>query len=393
MVSAPLSDARNHASAPRPRIALIAGTRPECLKLASTHAALLRRAEPLLIGSGQHPAMVARTCAHLGLTLDLTLPAPPPPATLSRSVRHLRDGLRDALVRLAPAAVVVQGDTSTAYAGALAARLAGVPLAHLEAGLRTADPRRPFPEEPFRRRIAPLARWHFAPTLGAAAHLRAEGIADGAIHVVGNPIVDLLRETVQGEPLEPCPVGWRDRFERLLTLTLHRRENYGRGLDAVCAAMRALLERHPDLGLVCPVHPNPLVGTRMRRLLADHPRAILTEPLDYRPFVRLLAASTLVVTDSGGIQEEVPYLGVPTLVVREATERPECLDTGVVRLVAPQPEAIVAAVDLALTQPRPRPMPFDADAPFGDGHAGERVAAVLLAALPAPHASLTRCSA
>lgn len=378
-----MSPVRNLEGAP-PRIALIAGTRPECLKLASTYAALRQGATPLLIGSGQHPAMVARTCAHLGLALHLSLPPPPPPATLSRSVRHLRDGLRATLEQVAPAAVVVQGDTSTAYAGALAARLAGLPIAHLEAGLRTADPRRPFPEEPFRRRIAPLARWHFAPTRGAAANLRAEGIAPGAIHVVGNPIVDLLRETVSSEPLEPCSIGWRDRFARLITLTLHRRENYGRGLDAVCEAMLALLERHPDLGLVCPVHPNPLVGARMRRLLGGQRRAILAEPLDYRPFVRLLAASTLVVTDSGGIQEEVPYLGVPTLVVREATERPECLDSGVVRLVAPQPAAIVAAVEFALTQPRPRPLPFDAAAPFGDGHAGERVAAVLLEALRSP---------
>jgi UDP-N-acetylglucosamine 2-epimerase (non-hydrolysing) len=373
--------------APPPRIALIAGTRPECLKLASTVGALQHAAQPVLIGSGQHPAMVARTCAHLGLALDLSLPPPPPPATLSRSVRHLRDGLREALERLAPVAVVVQGDTSTAYAGALAARLAGVPIAHLEAGLRTPDPRRPFPEEPFRRRIAPLARWHFAPTRGAAANLRAEGIGAESIHVVGNPIVDLLRETLLGEPLEPCPIGWRDRFSRLVTLTLHRRENYGRGLDAVCAAMRTLLDRHADLGLVCPVHPNPVVGARMRRLLAGHPRAILAEPLDYRPFVRLLAASTLVVTDSGGIQEEVPYLGVPTLVVREATERPECLDSGVVRLVAPQPDAIIAAVDVALTQPRPAPLPFDAAAPFGDGRTGTRVAAVLLQALQATPAA------
>jgi UDP-N-acetylglucosamine 2-epimerase (non-hydrolysing) len=368
----------------RPRIVLIAGTRPECLKLASLHAALRERAEVLLLSSGQHPDMVARTCAHLGLVPDETLPAIPQPAALSRSVRHLRDALRDALQRLAPDAAIVQGDTSTAYAGALAARLAGVPLGHLEAGLRTDDPRRPFPEEPFRRRIAPLARWHFAPTPRAAGHLRDEGIAPGAIEVVGNPIVDLLRETLAVETPDPCPTGWRERFTRVLTLTLHRRENYGRGLDVVCGAMRTLLDTHPDLGLVCPVHPNPAIGLRMRRQLGDHPRALLVAPLDYRPFVRLLAASSLVVTDSGGIQEEVPYLGVPTLVVRESTERPECLAGGVVRLVPPQPAALLAAIDAALAQPRPRPVPFDAAAPFGDGRSGERVAARLLADLALP---------
>lgn len=366
-----------------PRIVLIAGTRPECLKLASLHAALRARAQVLLLGSGQHPAMVARTLAHLGLAADRELPPVPQPATLSRSVRHLRDQLREALQQLAPDAVVVQGDTSTAYAGALAARLAGVPLGHLEAGLRTADPRRPFPEEPFRRRIAPLARWHFAPTRGAAAQLRAEGIDAAAIHVVGNPIVDLLRETLAAPGEDPCPTGWRARFARVLTLTLHRRENYGRGLDEVCGAMRTLLDSHPDLGLVCPVHPNPTVGLRMRRQLGDHPRALLVPPLDYRPFVRLLRDSALVVTDSGGIQEEVPYLGVPTLVVREATERPEALRDGVVRLVSPHPEALLAAIDEVLARPRPVPLPFDANAPFGDGHTGERVARLLLAALPA----------
>jgi UDP-N-acetylglucosamine 2-epimerase (non-hydrolysing) len=361
------------AAASRLRIALVAGTRPECLKLASTYEALRGVSEPIVIGSGQHPAMVARTFGHVGVPVHHALAAVPPQTPLSRTVRWLRDHLRDALRDGGFDAVVVQGDTSTAYAGALAGKAAGVPVAHLEAGLRTHDPRRPFPEEPFRRWIAPLARWHFAPTPSAKANLLREGIADAAVEVTGNPIVDLLRSTLEGAP-EPCPVGWRDRFGRLATLTLHRRENYGRGLDAVCEAVIALLDAHPDLGVVCPVHPNPQVGARMTKWLGSHARVILAAPLDYRPFVRLLSESTLVITDSGGIQEEVPYLGVPTLVVREETERPECLATGCVRLVPPHPGHVLAAVDAVLAAPRPRALPFDAQAPFGDGRCGVRVA-------------------
>lgn len=361
-------------SAPRPRIALVAGTRPECLKLASTYEALRGVAAPVMIGSGQHPAMVLQACAHLGLPVDAMLPPVPPHTPLSRTVRWLRDHVRGAIAGFD--AVVVQGDTSSAYAGALAGRAAGVPVAHLEAGLRTHDPRRPFPEEPFRRWIAPLARWHFAPTPMAARNLLREGIAGESVHVVGNPIVDLLRATIEA-PGEACAVGWRAHFARLATLTLHRRENYGRGLDAVCEAVLAMLQAHPDLGIVCPVHPNPQVGARMRHWLGAHPRVLLAAPLAYRPFVRLLAESTLVITDSGGIQEEVPYLGVPTLVVREETERPEGLATGCVRLVAPQARQVMAAVDAVLREPRPRAVAFDENAPFGDGRAGLRVARIL----------------
>jgi len=329
----------------------------------------------MVLSSGQHPQMVARSFAHVGVPIDRTLAPVPPHATLSRTVQWLRGNIAEAV--RGQDAVVVQGDTSTAYAGALAGRLARVHVAHLEAGLRTRDPRRPFPEEPFRRWIAPLARWHFAPTPMAREHLLREGIAPAAVHVVGNPIVDLLRSTLE-EPAEPCPIGWRERFARLVTLTLHRRENYGRGLDAVCSTVLNLLDTHPDLGVACPVHPNPQVGARMRRWLGAHPRVLLVAPLDYRPFVRLLSESTLVITDSGGIQEEVPYLGVPTLVVREDTERPEALATGCVQLVPPEPGRVAQAVDAVLAAPRPRALPFDAHAPFGDGRAGVRVMQTLL---------------
>ena len=362
------------------RVLVLAGTRPECIKLASVVRAL--RGEPglhaSLVASGQHPGMVARTCAHLGLVPDRSLAPVPPGSSLSHTVRHLRDQAVDCARELQASALLVQGDTSTAYAGALAGRIAGIPVAHVEAGLRTATPMRPFPEEPFRRRIAGLARWHFAPTAAAARNLFDEGIAPSAVHVVGNTGIDALRRAL-AEP--GAQLGAAAGPARVVTLTLHRRENYGRGLDHVAAAILALLALHADLRVTCPMHPNPVVGARLRRLLGGHPRIDLVEPMEYQPFVRLLAASALVVTDSGGIQEEAPYLGIPVLVVREATERPEALAYGGLRLVPPQPARIVQAATQALAAPRPRAVAFGPDAPFGDGRSGQRIARILASAL------------
>jgi UDP-N-acetylglucosamine 2-epimerase (non-hydrolysing) len=367
-------------STPRPhpaRIAIVAGTRPECLKTAAVVRAFAAAAgfDVHLVNSGQHRELVESTFAHLGLAPNHVLPALQNGLSLSRGIRHLRGSLRDAFGQIAPRLVLVQGDTSTAYAGALAARDLRLPLAHVEAGLRTGDPMRPFPEEPFRRRIAPLADWHFAPTPGAAANLLSEGVPQARVHVVGNTIIDELRLALSS--VKCAQDGFFPASEEILTLTLHRRENYGRGLDLVCDAVLEVLARRPGLAVVCPVHPNPTVGNRIRRLLGGQARVRLVEPMPYRPFVRLLQASALVVTDSGGIQEEAPYLGVPVLVARDATERPEALATGGTRLVPLHRDAIVAAIDHSLASPRPAPLPFSPAAPFGDGHSGARIVAIL----------------
>lgn len=358
------------------RVLVLVGTRPEAIKLASLVEAL--HAQPGLItnfvSSGQHPRMVASTLEHLGLSADMALPPVPSGSSLSRTVRHLRDHCKDAAIGWGADVIVVQGDTATAYAGALAGHAAGIPVAHIEAGLRTQTPLRPFPEEPFRRRIATLAAWHFAPTRIAADHLLAEGMADGAVHVVGNTVIDILRRTLHALP-SPLAVGDH------VVLTLHRRENYGHGMDEVCSAVVGLLARHPRLRVVSPLHPNPVVGARMRRLLGGHPRIELMPPLDYQPFIHLIATARLVITDSGGIQEEAPYVGVPVLVVRDATERPEAFGYGGLRLVPPMHDAVLAAAEAALSATRPAPMPFDASAPFGDGHSGLRIAGLLASAL------------
>ena len=365
------------------RVLIAAGTRPECLKLASVVRALRAQdgLHTLLLNSGQHQAMVERTFAQLGMSCDLA-PGQISAASLSHALSALRAQIRQAAREHGADLVVSQGDTSTAYAAALAARDLGLPLAHVEAGLRTSHPYRPFPEELFRRRIAPIAQLHFAPTQQAAANLRGEGVAEERIHQVGNSVIDLLREEV--ERSEPTPLPFLPATSAHIALTLHRRENYGRGLDLVCAAVLELLQRHADLGLVCPVHPNPAVGSRIRRHLAGHARIALVEPLDYRLFIALLARARLAITDSGGIQEEAPYLGTPVVVVRENTERPESVALGAATLVPLKPERIVAEADRLLRAAPPARLAFAPESPYGDGRSGERIAATIARFLEKP---------
>jgi len=332
------------------------------------------RGRCVLLNSGQHDAMVRSTFAHLDIDCDLA-PGQLMPMSLSHAVRALRDRVREAAIASDATLLVSQGDTSTAYATALAARDLGLPLAHVEAGLRSDHPWRPFPEELFRRRIAPIAALHFAPTVAATRNLLREGIMPTRVFQVGNTVVDLLREEV--ERTVERPLSFLPPTQRLLTLTLHRRENYGRGLDVACAAVLDLLATDPDLGLVCPVHPNPAVGARIRRHLYGHPRIALVDPLDYRDFIALLKRSQLIITDSGGIQEEAPYLGVPVLVVRENTERPESVALGCARLVPLDRTRIVDDARQMLSQPGLPRLPFSPQAAYGDGHSGARIAAVL----------------
>lgn len=364
------------ANSPNSRVLVVAGTRPECLKLASVVRALRATPslQPLLLNSGQHQAMVKRTFAQLDLHCDLVNPQIAS-ASLSHALAALRDGVRRVAREQSAALVVSQGDTSSAYAAALAARDLGLPLAHVEAGLRTSHPYRPFPEELFRRRIAPIARLNFAPTAQAAANLRSEGVAGERIFQVGNSVIDLLREQV--EDSRPLALPFLPDTPRHIALTLHRRENYGRGLDLVCAAVLQLLDLHDDIGVVCPVHPNPAVGSRIRRHLSAHPRINLVDPLDYRPFIALLAHARLAITDSGGIQEEAPYLGTPVLVVRENTERPESVALGAATLVPLKTERIVAEANRLLAVPAPLRLPFAPESAYGDGRSGERIAAAI----------------
>ena len=363
----------------RMRIALVVGTRPECLKLASVATALREHGSStcLLVNSGQHREMVERSLAQHDLTADITA-AQCESGSLSVTLQRLRAAIRDSVRDAGATLLAAQGDTSTAYATALAARDLEIPLAHVEAGLRTDHPLRPFPEEHFRRRIARLADWHFAPTASAERNLLIEGVASERIHRVGQTSIDLLRDAVD-HPCAESELPQLPATRHLIVLTLHRRENYGRGLDIVCKAVLDLLAERADVGVLCPLHPNPAVGARIRQHLSAHPRIALTPPLDFRPFIAVLARATLAITDSGGIQEEAPYLGTPILIARANTERPESLALGTANLVAVDAQSIVHAASHLLDAPRPPRLPFDIHAPYGDGRAGARIAQHLLA--------------
>jgi UDP-N-acetylglucosamine 2-epimerase (non-hydrolysing) len=276
--------------------------------------------------------------------------------------------------QIRPRVVVVQGDTSTAYAGARAAAAAGCPVAHVEAGLRTADAGDPFPEEWFRRRITGYADHHFVPTALARANLLAEGVDAATVYVTGNTGIDSLRRVLAD--LAAHPAGLPSTRSRV-AVTLHRRENWDDNADVVCSALLDLAGRRPDLTFLLPVHPNPRIARRLERRLGSHPAFALVAPMGYRAFVAEAASAALLISDSGGIQEEAPHLGVPLLVPRSCTERPEALATGFVHLVEIDREAIVRQAMALLAGPRRPPVPFHAAAPFGDGRAAARIVDVI----------------
>jgi UDP-N-acetylglucosamine 2-epimerase (non-hydrolysing) len=286
--------------------------------------------------------------------------------------------------------VLVQGDTTSAAAASLAAFYAGVPVGHVEAGLRTGDKRQPFPEEVNRRIASVVADLHFAPTAWARDNLLREGVPAGDIFVTGNPVIDALRWVTQRPaPAAVAALVGTDPAVRTILVTMHRRENFGQPLEDVCQALRTLAEAYAGtVRLVYPVHLNPNVQQPVRRLLGGLPNVILTEPLDYLTFAHVLKRSALVMTDSGGLQEEAPGLGLPTLVLRTVTERPEGVQAGTVRLLGTDPERIVSETRKLLDDPAAYARLARAANPYGDGHAAERIVQALLAraGLPAPAA-------
>jgi UDP-N-acetylglucosamine 2-epimerase (non-hydrolysing) len=369
-----------------PRLALVVGTRPEAIKVAPVALAARAsgRIEPTVIVTGQHADLAHQALERFGVAVDRRLePLPDGPRGQDRLLAHLLPGLTDALVASAPSAVLVQGDTASAFAGALAGHLLRLPVAHLEAGLRSFDKANPFPEETYRRAIAPIADLHLAPTEGAAANLAAEGI-DRGVHCIGNTVIDAVQAIASGTRLA-APAG----AHRRVLVTVHRRENWGAPLRGILAAVKEVVRRVPDIEVVLPVHPNPAVRLPIVEALGGIPRIVLLDPLDHAPFVQALAGSTLVLSDSGGVQEEAPALGVPVLVLRETTERPEAVAAGCARLVGTDPERIVAtAVDLLTDEAKRRSMAQVAN-PFGDGAAAPRAIEAILSHLglgsaPAP---------
>jgi UDP-N-acetylglucosamine 2-epimerase (non-hydrolysing) len=294
------------------------------------------------------------------------------------AVRTLR-GVTGLLERILPDVVVVQGDTTTAMSAALAAFHMRIPVAHVEAGLRTNNLSQPFPEEANRRLIAQIAHWHFAPTALSASNLVCEGVGEGSIHVTGNTVVDALLLIADRQyEFPPGPIADVVRgTDRIVLVTAHRRENWGPPFGRICAAVGGIARSREDVRVLFATHGNPTLAATARATLGTEPRVHLVGPQEYLPFVKLMMAATVIISDSGGIQEEASTLGRPTLVMREVTERLEAVDAGVARLVGTDTNRIVSQALLLLDRRETHTHTAISPSPFGDGHAAERIAEVL----------------
>ncbi|HEY0450654.1 non-hydrolyzing UDP-N-acetylglucosamine 2-epimerase [Actinophytocola sp.] len=370
-------------------ILLLVGTRPEAVKAAPVALALAEQPglRPVLVHSGQHAAMVEQALAPFGLAPDERLALTRTTGGQAELFAGLLPALDELLTRRPPAALLVQGDTSTALAGALAAFWRGIPVVHLEAGLRTGDLTAPFPEEANRQLVARIAALHLAPTAVAAGALAGESLAHPRIVVTGNTVVDaaLRIAALEAPAVNPDLVAVERELEahggRLVLVTAHRRESWGAPLDEVLGAVAVLADRHPDVHVLLPMHPNPAVRGQVVAALGGHPRVTLTEPLAYPDLVRVLRRAALVLTDSGGIQEEAPSFGVPVLVLREVTERTEAVHAGCAWLVGTDRPRILVEADRMLQASLRIPLHSN---PFGDGRAAERVCAAIADLLTRP---------
>lgn len=359
------------------RVLVAFGTRPEAIKLAPVIQELRRRplVELTVVTTAQHRQLLDQVLDVFAIAPDADLDVMQPDQTLADLSGRVLSAMDRRLASDRPDLVLVQGDTTSAFMCGLAAFYRHVPVGHVEAGLRTASPANPFPEEMNRRLTSALASMHFAPTERARRALVAEGVPAETIFLTGNPVVDALQQIRRSDAYRPArPAVAARAGERLVLVTLHRRESWGEPLAGMCRAIADLAARHQDIRVVFPMHLNPRVQGAVRATLRDTPRVSLIAPLDYLSFVRQIEASTLVLTDSGGVQEEAPALGKPVLVLRETTERPEAIESGVARLVGTEPSAIVAAATELLTDAAAYEVMARAVSPFGDGHAAARIA-------------------
>jgi UDP-N-acetylglucosamine 2-epimerase (non-hydrolysing) len=364
-----------------PVLLFVFGTRPEAIKLCPLIRELRSRKELAvrICVTAQHRAMLDQVLDAFEITPDYDLNVMRPHQTLSSLTSRILEALEGVLAEVAPSMVIVQGDTTTTLAAALAAFYHRIPSAHVEAGLRTGDPGHPFPEEMNRVLTGRLAQLHFAPTSRAAANLVAEGVPQSRIHVTGNTGIDAVlyvRDALEAGTLPAAAWSCLDPTRRLIVVTGHRRENFG---GAFAREMRALarLAARPDVQLVYPVHRNPNVLGPAHELLGTCANIHLIEPLPYVPFVDLLRRAYFIITDSGGIQEEAPSLGKPVLVMREKTERPEAVEAGTVKLVGTDEERIVAEATRLLDAPAEYARMTRVHNPYGDGQASRRIGEIL----------------
>jgi UDP-N-acetylglucosamine 2-epimerase (non-hydrolysing) len=361
------------------RALLIFGTRPEAIKMAPVVAECHRRGEaiePIVCGTGQHRQMLDQVVQWFGIRLDEDLNLMTPDQTLAQLTARCVEGIDEVLVRVRPDCVVAQGDTTTVMAAALAAFYRRVPLVHVEAGLRTGNLLAPWPEELNRRIADMVTQLHCAPTRRAADCLLAEGVPASSIRVTGNTVIDALLDTFRRQQADAEP--WKRRYamlgdSRVILITGHRRESFGPGFEAICRAITILAEQFADCRFVYPVHLNPNVKEPVYRVLGAKENVHLIAPAPYPEFVWLMGRSVVILTDSGGVQEEAPSLRKPVLVMRETTERPEAVEAGAAKLVGTSVDAIVEGVSRLLTDPTAYAACQIDRNPYGDGHAASRI--------------------
>jgi len=369
------------------RVLTVFGTRPEAIKMAPlvTGLAADPRFESQVCITAQHREMLDQVMGLFGIQANYDLNVMRPGQDLYGVTSDILLGLRDVLAEARPDIVLVHGDTATTLSATLAAYYARIPVGHIEAGLRTGNLYSPWPEEGNRRVTGALAALHFAPTDNSRDSLARENVSDDRIVVTGNTVIDALLqvvERIQTDPTLESELAQRFNFlepeKRIILVTGHRRESFGGGFERICEALRVLAERFPDVNIVYPMHLNPNVREPVQRLLGNAPNIHLIEPLDYLPFIGLMNRSYLIITDSGGIQEEAPSLGKPVLVMRDTTERPEAVDAGTVRLVGTETVTIVEEATRLLTDPAAYDEMSFAHNPYGDGQAVPRILDALI---------------
>ncbi len=358
------------------KVLSVVGTRPEAIKMAPVILALKNEqwAEVRVLATAQHRQMLDQVLEVFDIEPDIDLDIMRPNQALTTLTARLLLDLDDVLQAEKSDIVLVQGDTTTVMTVALACFYHRIPVGHVEAGLRTGNMQNPFPEEANRVIAGRLARWHFAPTESSRQNLLHEGIADENIVVTGNTVIDALWMTVAKD----LDLGIElDPEKRLVLITSHRRENFGEPFRNICRALHTLATRNPDVQFLYPVHPNPNVKDVAHEMLGDYQNIHLCEPLDYAPFVAAMKRSYLIISDSGGVQEEAPALGKPVLVLRDETERPEAVEQGVVKLVGPNYDRIVEEAQRLLDDESAYRAMARGVSPYGDGHSAERIVKVL----------------
>ncbi len=373
------------------KVCVVVGTRPEAIKMAPVYRQLLLTdgLEPILLSTGQHREMLAQTLDAFGLKPDVDLGLMLPSQTLPDLTARAISALSNYFHTAKPDAVLVQGDTTSVLASSIAAFYENIPIGHVEAGLRTGNMRSPWPEEMNRRLTSPLCNWNFAPTERSRSNLLAEGIHAEKCFVTGNTVIDALfwmKRILDERGVSPLDVArtlnisdeFRDRYldsesERFILVTGHRRESFGQGFEDLCDALLHIVADHKDLGILFPVHLNPAVRDVVRKRLGDAARIELIEPAGYENFVWLMSRCYMLLSDSGGVQEEAPSFGKPVLVTRETTERPEGVDAGTCELVGTNPGQIIDRVSRLMNDRHEYQRRSTLRNPYGDGNASTRI--------------------